>query len=240
MQEDLKKTASYTSGKAAGIWLALALALSLHLVILLLPVVGGAPVETGSRQAVEIQLATTAARPVEQPVAQAVTKTEPPEPSPAAVPPPSAPALTRRTEAPMEGKPPASETVARPLTRELENMSRSEKAVLTHTILLRQFITEESVADQLFGKPLVADGAETRKEFHYPPRPGLIEMLDRPLPEVPFAYTPGLVYFAYEPGLKGDLQRFWDVITPEFGWRTKYGTEVRCGLILIIVGCVWK
>jgi len=68
----------------------------------------------------------------------------------------------------------------------------------------------------------------------------MIDMLDQPMPDVPFAYTPGLIYFAYDPGLKGDIQRFWDVITPEFGWRTKYGTEVRCKLILVIVGCGWK
>jgi hypothetical protein len=65
-------------------------------------------------------------------------------------------------------------------------------------------------------------------------------MLDQPLPDVPFAYTPDLVYFAYEPGVKGDLQRFWDIITPEFGWRTKYGTEVKCGLLLVIIACGWK
>ena len=65
-------------------------------------------------------------------------------------------------------------------------------------------------------------------------------MLDQPLPDLPFAYTHGLVNFAYEPGVKGDLQRFWDVITPEFGWRTKYGTEVKCILILVVAGCAWK
>ena len=65
-------------------------------------------------------------------------------------------------------------------------------------------------------------------------------MLDQPMPDLPFAYTRGLVKFAYDPGLKGDLQRFWDVITPEFGWRTKNGTEFRCIWVLIIGGCGWK
>lgn len=119
-------------------------------------------------------------------------------------------------------------------------MSEAEKKVLTSTILARQYITEESAADRLFGKPLVKDSSDVQKEFHYPPRPNLREMLDQPLPDVPFAYTPGLVHFAYDPGAKGDLQRFWDVITPEFGWRTRYGTEVKCALILVIVGCAWK
>jgi hypothetical protein len=68
----------------------------------------------------------------------------------------------------------------------------------------------------------------------------MIAMLDQPMQKVPFAYTPGLVKFAYAPGVKGDLQRFWDVITPEFGWRTKNGTEFRCVWVLIIGGCGWK
>ena len=119
-------------------------------------------------------------------------------------------------------------------------MSEPEKRLLTSTILARQFITEESATDQLFGKPLQQPGTELYKEFHYPLRPDLLTMLDKPIPDVPFDYTPGLVYFAYDPGVKGDLQRFWDVITPEFGWRTKYGTEVRCVLVLVLVGCGWK
>ena len=243
MQEDLQKPASYKTGKRAGIWLALALALALHGVILLLPVVGNAPVETGRQRAVEIQLTTAATTPADERVEQTVTEAQAAEPVPEAVPPPPETVMERQAEAlkaDTPPAPPARKIVARPLIRELDNLSQPEKDVLTNTILLRQFITEESVVDQLFGKPLAADSAEIRKEFHYPLRPDLIEMLDRPLPDVPFAYTPGLVYFAYEPGVKGDLQRFWDVITPEFGWRTKYGTEVRCGLILIIVGCAWK
>ena len=121
-----------------------------------------------------------------------------------------------------------------------DSMSEKEKSVLTSTILARQYISEESVVDQLFGKPLEQHSGEFQKEFHYPVRPDMLSMLDSPLPDVPFDYTPGLIYFAYEPGVKGDLQRFWDVITPEFGWRTKYGTEVRCVLVLVLIGCGWK
>jgi len=65
-------------------------------------------------------------------------------------------------------------------------------------------------------------------------------MLEQPLPDMPFAYTPGLVNFDYDPGVKGDLQRFWDVITPEFGWRTNNGTEFKCVWVLVIAACGWK
>ncbi len=128
----------------------------------------------------------------------------------------------------------------RNLQPDLNTMSKIERRQLTNTILARQFFTEESAVDQLFGKPLPQHNTEIQKEFHYPLRQNMISMLDQPMPEVPFGYTPDLVYFAYEPGVKGDLQRFWDVITPEFGWRTKYGTEVKCILLLVIVGCGWK
>ena len=68
----------------------------------------------------------------------------------------------------------------------------------------------------------------------------MLTMLNRPMQDLPFEYTPGLVHFAYVPGVRGDLQRFWDVITPEFGWRTNNGTEVRCKLLLVVIGCGWK
>ena len=126
------------------------------------------------------------------------------------------------------------------LQPDLETMNNIERRQLTNTILTRQFFTEESAVDQLFGKPLPQHNTEIQKEFHYTLRQNMISRLDQPLPEVPFAYVSDLVYFAYEPGVKGDLQRFWDVITPEFGWRTKYGTEVKCVLVLVIIGCGWK
>jgi len=111
---------------------------------------------------------------------------------------------------------------------------------MTNTILARQFITEESVTDQIFGKQSQQKHTELIKEFHYPVRPDMLVMLKRPMQELPFAYTPGLINFAYEPGVKGDLQRFWDVITPEFGWITDNGTEFKCKWLLVIAGCGWK
>ena len=119
-------------------------------------------------------------------------------------------------------------------------MDELERRELTNSILTRQFITEESVTDKLFGKQVLQQPSEFQKEFHYPVRRSMITMLDQPMQELPFAFTPGLIHFAYDPGVKGDLQRFWNVITPEFGWRTKYGTEVRCTWMLVIVGCGWK
>ncbi len=119
-------------------------------------------------------------------------------------------------------------------------MTEAEQNLLSKTILTRQFISEKPVTEELFGRPYWPDSTEPQREFHFPVRPDLLAMLDQPMPELPFAYTPDLVRFAYDPGVRGDLQRFWDVITPEFGWRTRYGTEVKCIYVLVIVACGWK
>lgn len=123
---------------------------------------------------------------------------------------------------------------------DLEHMDAVERSRLTSTILSRQFITEKSVADRIFGLPLEQRDPDEGRGFHFPHRQDMVSMLDQPLPNIPFEYSPGLIHFAYDPGLKGELQRFWDVITPEFGWTTKHGTEVKCIWVLVIGGCGWK
>jgi hypothetical protein len=219
----------------------------LHAVILLLPAGEETPPFPAPRSRLLVELTTVRMQPPLTAVPEKAVTTPPPQPVPEPVPEalrkPSEKLVEKHAEAEpvnLLPDPPVAESAARNLQRNLDNMNDLEKSTLTSTILARQYITEESAADRLFGKPLVQDSSDFQKEFHYPPRPNLIEMLDQPLPDVPFAYTPNLVYFAYEPGIKGDLQRFWDVITPEFGWRTRYGTEVKCALILVIVGCAWK
>ncbi len=217
------------------------------MLFLFLPVTGQSPHGKAPPRTVEIQLSTVPVQPPDVLVPGPEVQAEAVEPMPESVTEPWPPRVENPAERQAEAVPAEAQSVPREAEhvtripqRDLENMSQMDQDVLTSTILARQFFTEESAVDKLFGKPLVRDSAEFQKEFHYPLRPDLLEMLDRPLPDMPFAYTPGLVYFAYDPGLKGDLQRFWDIITPEFGWRTRYGTEVKCGLILIIVGCVWK
>jgi hypothetical protein len=237
----------FRTGESAGIWLAFFLAAGLHAIMLLLPVFEKDPLAPVHLTPVRIELTTVQPPPSVVTEPEPETEATPPEPVSEPLPeilpepPENPPQRQAETEPPKPlPEPTVTELPTRRLQRDLDGMSELEKNVLTSTILARQFITEESAVDRLFGKPLVQEGNDLQKDFHYPLRPDLIEMLDRPLPDLPFAYTPDLVYFAYDPGVKGDLQRFWDVITPEFGWRTKYGTEVKCGLILIIIGCAWK
>ena len=119
-------------------------------------------------------------------------------------------------------------------------MTPVEKTRLAHTILSSQFITDESASDQLFGPASARYSIQPRTDFHYPEKANLVAMLDQPMQNLPFEYRPGLIHFAYAPGVKGDLQRFWDVITPEFGMITDHGTEIRCVWVLVIAACGWK
>ena len=231
------------TGRKAGIWLALCCALALHAIFLLLPIARQIPPDDKLLSMIELQL--TSFSPRSSALLEPLAKPEalPPEPEPVLLSEQAVTAPENETEvSPVvaESAPVKTSPVARNLRPDLDSMSEPEKKQLKNTILARQFFTEESAVDQLFRKPLPQYNTEIRKDFHYPLRPDLIAMLDQPLPEVPFAYTPDLVYFAYDPGVKGDFQRFWDVITPEFGWRTKYGTEVKCIMVLVIIGCGWK
>ncbi len=210
-----------------GIWLALLIALGLHALLLLLPLSGK---NTDTRPvSAQIELQLTSFDP--PPVVEDIFITEPDPP------PPPAPLV----EAPVHivAPTPPARSLA-PIERDPERMTMVERKRLTHTILSSQFITDESATDQLFGPAIARYSIETRKDFHYPEMANLLAMLDQPMQELPFEYTPGLVHFAYAPGVKGDLQRFWDVITPEFGMITDHGTEIRCVWVLVIAACGWK
>lgn len=251
MQEKWQKQLRARTGQRAGIWLAMLFALLLHVGFLLLPIASQETPVEGIRNAIELQLTTISTPPASVSMPALQPEFLPPEKSPETDVQPPTDLVKEQPRADLQKqidlKPETVEPVtvtavqlARQPKPDLDKMSDQERARLTDTILARQYINEESAADRLFGKQPVDESTKTRKEFHYPARPGMIAMLDRPMQEIPFAYTPGLIHFAYDPGVKGDLHRFWDVITPEFGWRTKYGTVVKCKLILVIVGCGWK
>ena len=243
MQADRQNPVQIRTGKKAGIWWTFLFALAMHGLFLLAPITRQMPVVENLRAPIELQLTTFAPPAIAPVLAEPPPETQLPEPEPEFVPDPPSVVLDEQTKpvpAVIESAPQTTSLEKWNLQPDLETMSDIERRQLTNTVLARQFFTEESAVDQLFGKQLPQHNTEIQKEFHYPLRQNMMSMLDQPLPEVPFAYAPDLVYFAYEPGVKGDLQRFWDVITPEFGWRTKYGTEVKCVLVLVIIGCGWK
>lgn len=204
----------------------MAAAVLLHALVLLLPLTSPTP-PSNNDERIELELITN----LPDPFLVVETRPEPPPPqvhdtiaSQVAEPAPPAP-----LPAPLEVEP-----------RQSVVLLKREPTDNTDIILSRQFITEKSAAERLFGKPFVIDQPVMFQEFHFPARPNMLAMLDTPMQDLPFEYTPGLVRFAYAPGVRGDLQRFWDVITPEFGWRTNNGTEFRCVWVLVIAGCAWK
>ncbi len=248
MQILSQKAIRNRQGKKARIGLAFVIALGFHALILILPLTGKTPVPENTSAQIEVQLTTFTA-----PSLSPLIETAPPESLPEKVPEevPEPEPLPDPVDSIVETKPEIApvEPESAPLMplpqvtqlrRDVDSMTDTERSRLTSTILTRQFITQASKADKIFGKPFELSSTAPQKDFHYPIRPDLFDKLDQPMLELPFEYTPGLVYFAYDPGVKGDLQRFWDVITPEFGWRTKYGTEVKCIWVLVIVGCGWK
>jgi hypothetical protein len=200
---------------------ALAAALALHALLLTLPVKRPAPL--GELGTIELEL--TAFLPEPEPTPKPTV-----EPVVPVAPPPESVESLAETAQPKPRPTPAEPEPRQPPARQAR--------ASTDVILSRQFITEEPVIDRLFGRPLEAPAPQV--DFRIPQRTDMLTMLNRPMQDLPFEYTPGLVHFAYAPGVRGDLQRFWDVITPEFGWRTNNGTEVRCVLLLVVIGCGWK
>ena len=214
-----------------GILKALAAALLLHALLLLLPLTRPAPPAIDATGSIELELvAYLPAPPVQEAIAEPMAA-----PGAAAEPLPDVEDST--AQAPVEPRRAEPEPAPVIVQQALPKQIPTDPSAV---ILSRQFITEASEADRLFGRPLVIEDPAAQGEFRFPMRQDMLTMLDKPMPDLPFSYTPGLVRFAYAPGVRGDLQRFWDVITPEFGWRTDNGTEFRCILLLVVVGCGWK
>ena len=142
---------------------------------------------------------------------------------------------------PMQPAPPVAEIIETPQEKVvIEDMTPQQKSRITDVILSRQFISAEPPSDNLFSVSPNNSPQTPTVDFRIPQRRSLVEIMDQPMEDLPFACQPGLVRFSYDPGVKGDLQRFWDRITPEFGGFTKSGTEVRCRWVLIVVGCGWR
>jgi hypothetical protein len=223
----------YKSKSAASSWVALAIAIILHATFLFIPLSKETPVTEFGPAQIELQLTTYSPPPVVPEIDDQQVEARSPGPII------ESESIAKTKPAVVQATP-SPETTLQPRKSGTGFSLEKKKPLPVSSILAAPFITEESEADKIFGRPIGQYAAEYRREFHYPVRQDLISMLDEPLPELPFAYTPGLVHFAYEPGLKGDLQRFWDVITPEFGWRTDNGTEFRCVWVLVVMGCGWK
>jgi hypothetical protein len=70
-----------------------------------------------------------------------------------------------------------------------------------------------------------------------PPGDVMLALQDR-MPDLPFGSS-GLKLAFYSNGFRGDLERFGDAITQEFGFKTRYGTQVKCVLMVVLLVCGW-
>jgi hypothetical protein len=71
-----------------------------------------------------------------------------------------------------------------------------------------------------------------------PPPGDVLLALQNRLPELPFGAS-GLDVAFYSSGFRGDLERFGDAITQEFGFKTRYGTKVQCVMMVVLLVCGW-
>ncbi len=108
---------------------------------------------------------------------------------------------------------------------------------LAARIIAIPYLQDKPVPVNLF--PKMRASADSQSSFHFRDRPNLDSVLN-PVPEqLPFADGPRFVVDSYDPGVMGNVQRFWDAVTLEKEWMTKNGTKVTCAWILIIGGCGW-
>lgn len=83
----------------------------------------------------------------------------------------------------------------------------------------------------------VVSGSQIRVLGDPPPGDVMLALQDR-MPDLPFGSS-GLQLAFYSSGFRGDLERFGDAVTQEFGFRTRYGTQVKCVLMVVLLVCGW-
>ena len=214
---------------------ALAIALVLHAILLLLPLSRQLPLDGHESIEIQVQLINAGSKPVDRKPVSPATPAEGVIEVKPAPPPMQASVLSGPSTVNLTAIRREQDQLPDRLSPDPKSMLDTDQ--LTHRILASPYISEESVTDQLFGKAPVQDIPDP--DYHRPAQEDMFTVLNAPLPELPFDYAQGLMKFSYEPGAIGKVQRFFDVITPEFGWTTRYGTKVECAWVLVIVACGW-
>ena len=113
----------------------------------------------------------------------------------------------------------------------------TDEPSLPTRILASPYLEEESTGAKLFSTRLAPDQAES--VFHFRERPTMVSALNSVPDQLPFGNGPRFVVASYDPGVIGDVQRFFDAVTLEKEWVTKNGTRVKCAWVLILAGCGW-
>ncbi len=188
---------------------------SLHLLLLLIPVVRQQAVEPLPSPFVSVRLSQPA---TEEPAPEPLPEPEPPEPPPLEA---VEPVELAELPAP-EPEPPEPEPAVKP-------------QISAYRIL--SDLREKQNSDPLTSFDTGVQ--EDRRDYYVRYQPSVEDVLNEPSLQLPFRDTRIYLVNSYDPGLMGDVQRFFDDVTVPFGFTTKNNTRVQCAWILVIAGCSW-
>ena len=152
MQKRQQARGRNRTGSRTSIWLALAAALGLHAIVLLLPISRQIPLTDSSPAQIELQLTTFSPHQAAPQVPEPPTIPEPEIVPPQVIPEPEEGIAEVKPEV-IQPEPPPDPLIEMQVN-EFTDLSESERNRITRSILSAQFITQESEADKLFGKPL--------------------------------------------------------------------------------------
>ena len=178
------------TGNKTSMWLAFAVALGLHLLILLAPISRHGPPADNEPALLELQLTKLTPAPPAIEIPQEMTL-------PDMIPEPVEAVVKSVTEPPLAQE----KTPVQPELTSIEPILDQKKRRLSRTILSARLLPEESEADKIFGVQMAPPEQPNYAKFNRPIGQNMISMLDQPMQELPFAYTPGLVHFSYDPGV---------------------------------------
>ncbi len=214
---------------------ALCIGLAVHALLLLIPLTADPDNPAGHTVTVTLDH-TPPPRPVPQRRAPPDTPLAalPAPPDPADIPPvPDDTPPPVLAEAPVAPEPPPP---ARPMPVTPAAPSTARPALSATRLMAEPLLEDGPTPLELFGPSREAPAPTLA--YTVPERRGLDEMLETPLPELPFT-DPELIDFMYAGDITGEAHRLFDKATPVFGWTSKTGFKIRCRFVLIAIGCGW-
>lgn len=192
----------------------LTVATAAHLALLLVPVVRQQADEIAEAPVVTVRLSTTRPETPEPepplPITEPAPQIEPAEPVALAELPAAEPAPSAPPEA--------------------EKPRISAQRILSD-------LRERQEKDPLSGFQPADD--TPRPNYFVRHQPVLEDVLNEPSLQLPFEDTRIYLVDSYDPGLLGDVEKFFDDVAVPFGFTTKNNTRVQCAWMLVVVGCGW-
>ena len=149
--------------------------------------------------------------------------------------PSESPSPERLTQEPTATEPAAPELEPTDDRADDSAPERQAASALPTRIMSSPYLDADPPRLELFPENLVTNSVDFRLADRSTPDPLIY-------PEsvaLPFADAPRFAVEFYDHGVMGGMQRFWDSVTFAKTWTTKNGTEVSCGVVLVIPACAW-